>query len=124
MIEYRWARGKYDQLPAHALELVGRPVAVIAATRGPAPARAAKAASMPIVFQSGTNPINDGPVDSLGRPGGETSPVRPLSTDLIPKRLGLMSELVPKMTAIALLPNPLSPQAEVRAREMQLGDGL
>jgi putative ABC transport system substrate-binding protein len=120
-IEFRWAHGKYDQLPALAAELVRRPVAVMAATRGPGPARAAKAATstIPIVFQSGTNPVKDGLVASLSRPGGNVTGASRLSTDLIPKRLGLIAELVPKMTAIVLLINPISPQAGAQMQEMQ-----
>jgi len=120
-IEYRWAHGKYDQLPQLAAELVGRKVAVFAATRGPGPARAAKAATstIPIVFQTGTDPVKDGLVASLARPGGNVTGASRLSTDLIPKRLGLMTELVPKMTAIALLFNSISPQADSQVQEMQ-----
>jgi putative ABC transport system substrate-binding protein len=119
-IEYRWARGKYDQLSALATELVRRPVAVIAATRGPGPARAAMAATstIPIVFQSGTDPVKDSLVASLSRPGANVTGASRLSADLIPKRLGLIAELVPKMTAIALLFNPISPQAETQTQEM------
>jgi putative ABC transport system substrate-binding protein len=120
-IEYRWARGKYDRLPALAAELIRWPVAVIAATRGPAPARAAKAATsaIPIVFQSGTDPVKDGLGASLGRPGGNVTGASRLSTDLLPKRIGLMAEIVPKMTAIAMLVNPTSPQAETQMQKMQ-----
>ena len=120
-IDYRWAQGRYDQLPALAAELVRRPVAAIAATRGPGPARAAKAvtSTIPIVFQSGSDPVKDGLVASLNRPGGNVTGTSRLSTDLIPKRLGLMSELMPKMTAIALLVNPTSPQTEAQVQEMQ-----
>ena len=120
-IEYRWAQDRYEQLPALADELVRRQVAVIAATRGPGPARAAKAATstVPIVFQSGGDPVKDGLVSSLNRPGGNVTGASRLSTDLIPKRLGLIAELVPNTKAIALLVNPAGPQAESQVREMQ-----
>jgi putative ABC transport system substrate-binding protein len=120
-IDYRWAEGKYERLPALAAELVRRPVAVIAATRSPAPGLAAKAATstIPIVFQSGSDPVVDGLVPSLNRPGGNVTGVTRLSTALIPKRLGLMTELVPKATAIALLIDSTSVQAEAQVQEMQ-----
>jgi putative tryptophan/tyrosine transport system substrate-binding protein len=120
-VEYRWAQGHFDQLPGLASELVHRKVAVIAATRGPLPARAAKAATstIPIVFQSGSDPVRDGLVASLNRPGGNVTGASRLSIDLIPKRLGLMTEVVPKLTKIALLLNPISPQADLVVQEMQ-----
>ena len=120
-IEYRWAEADYERLPALAADLVRRQVAVIAATRGPAPARAARAltSTIPIVFQSGTDPVKDGLVASLGRPGANLTGASRLSTDLIPKRLGLMAEIVPKMTAIALLFNSSGPQADSQVQEMQ-----
>jgi putative ABC transport system substrate-binding protein len=120
-IEYRWARGRYDQLPALAAELVRRPVAVIAATRSPGPGLAAKAATatIPIVFQSGSDPVGDGLVPSLNRPGGNITGVTRMSTALIPKRLGLISELVPKATAIAMLVDSSGIQADAQVREMQ-----
>ena len=107
-IEYRWARSRADQLPILAAELVSRPVAVIAATRSPAPGRAAKAATstIPIVFQSGGDPVADGLVASLNRPGGNVTGATRMSTELIPKRLGVMTELKPGMKAIAMLWNP------------------
>jgi putative tryptophan/tyrosine transport system substrate-binding protein len=120
-VEYRWAQSHFDQLPALAIELVHRKVAVIAATRGPLPARAAKAATstIPVVFQSGSDPVRDGLVASLNRPGANVTGASRLSTDLIPKRLGLMTEVVPKLTKIALLLNPISPQADLEVQEMQ-----
>jgi putative tryptophan/tyrosine transport system substrate-binding protein len=120
-VEYRWAQGHFDQLPGLASELVHRKVAVIAATRGPLPARAAKAATstIPIVFQSGSDPVRDGLVASLNRPGGNVTGASRLSIDLIPKRLGLMTEVVRKLTKIALLLNPISPQADLAVQEMQ-----
>jgi putative ABC transport system substrate-binding protein len=120
-IEYRWAQGKYEDLPLLAAELVRRQIAVIAATRSPAPALAAKAATstIPIVFQSGSDPVKDGLVASLNRPGGNVTGASRLSNDLIPKRLGLMLELKPRMAAIALLVNPAGPQAASQMQEMQ-----
>ena len=122
-VEYRWARGHYDQLPALAAELVRRPVAVIAATRSSAPAIAAKAATatIPIVFQTGSDPIKDGLVASLNRPGGNVTGATRLTVELMQKRLGLISELVPKATAIGLLVNPNSLQAAAQVQEMQEG---
>jgi putative ABC transport system substrate-binding protein len=122
-VEYRWARGHYDQLPALAAELVRRPVAVIAATRSSAPAIAAKAATatIPIVFQTGSDPVKEGLVASLNRPGGNVTGATRLTVELMQKRLGLISELVPKATAIGLLVNPNSLQAAAQVQEMQEG---
>jgi ABC-type uncharacterized transport system substrate-binding protein len=120
-IEHRWAHGVADRLPALARELISRKVAVIAATRGPWPARAAKqeTSSIPIVFQSGSDPVRDGLVASLNRPGGNVTGATRLSTDLIPKRLSVISELKPKMSTIALLVNPGGPQAAEQQQEIQ-----
>ena len=120
-IEYRWAEGRYDQLPALAAELVRRPVAVIAATRSPAPALAAKTATstIPIVFQTGSDPVKDGLVASLNRPGGNVTGATRLTLELTLKRFGLISELVPKATAIGLLVNPNGLQAAAQVEEIQ-----
>src|ERR1035437_7979322 len=120
-IDYRWAEGHLHRRRALAADLVRRPVAVIAATRTSAPGLAAKAATstIPIVFQTGSDPVKDGLVASLNRPGGNVTGASRLSTDLIPKRLGLMAELVPKMTAIALLVNPAGHQSVAQVHEMQ-----
>jgi putative ABC transport system substrate-binding protein len=120
-IEYRWAQGHDDHLPALAAELVARPVAVIAATRSSAPARAAQDATstIPIVFQTGSDPVADGLVASLSRPGGNITGATRLTTTLIQKRLGVMSELVPKMATVALLTNPAGPQTAEQVREME-----
>jgi putative ABC transport system substrate-binding protein len=122
-IEYRWARSRPDQLPILAAELAGRPVAAIAATRSPAPGLAAKAASatIPIVFQSGGDPVADGLVASLNRPGRNVTGATRMSTELIPKRLGVMTELKPGMKAIAMLWNPNGPQAADQLLEIQKG---
>jgi len=120
-IDYRWAQGRYDQLPALAAELVRRPVAVIAATRTSAPALAAKAATstIPIVFQTGIDPVKDGLVASFSRPGGNVTGVTRLTTELMQKRLGVIYELVPKASAVGLLVNPNGPGSARQVQEMQ-----
>jgi putative tryptophan/tyrosine transport system substrate-binding protein len=120
-IEYRWADNHNDQLPVLAAELLRRPVAVIAATRSSAPALAAKAATstIPIVFQTGSDPIKDGLVASFNRPGGNVTGATRLTTELVPKRLGFISELVPKATTIGYLGNPKGIQTTAQVQEMQ-----
>src|SRR5712675_1015663 len=105
-IEYRWAEGNYDRLPALAADLVGRKVDLIMANSPPA-ALAAKSATstIPIVFRGGTDPVGDGLVASLARPGGNLTGVS-LADDVTAKRLQLLSELVPRVGVIALLVNP------------------
>jgi putative tryptophan/tyrosine transport system substrate-binding protein len=111
-IEYRWAAGRYDRLPALATDLVGHKVDVIVAA-GPPAARAAKSATstIPIVFAS-ADPVGEGLVASLARPGGNLTGISALSTELTPKRLELLSELVPQIRVTALLVNPNNPTAE------------
>ena len=120
-IEYRWAaQGHYDQLPALAADLVRRKVSVIAATTAQA-AVAAKAAtaSIPIVFETGLDPIQLGLVTSLNRPGGNITGVTQLSSELLSKRLGLLHDLLPAAAAIGFLVNPTYPGAESQARDLQ-----
>jgi putative ABC transport system substrate-binding protein len=111
-IEYRWAEGRYDRLPALAADLVGRKVDVIVAGAPPA-AHAAKNATstIPIVFTSG-DAVGDGLAASLARPGGNLTGVSFLTVDLHPKRFELLSELVPQARVIALLVNPNVPATE------------
>src|SRR5262245_23344561 len=115
-IEYRWAEGQYDRLPALAADMVRRPKAVIATTGGAAAAQAAKAAtaSIPIVFSSGGDPVRLGLVASLSRPGGNVTGVHLLIGALDPKKLGLLRELVPHATKIGALLNPAVADFQVR----------
>ena len=119
-IEYRWAEGHYDRLPALAADLVGRKVDVIAAG-GDTAARAAKSATstIPIVFFTGDDPAELGLVASLARPGDNITGVTFMTAELMPKRLELLSELVPQAGVIALLVNPNNANAERMMRDVQ-----
>jgi putative ABC transport system substrate-binding protein len=122
VIEYHWALGENDRLPALAAELVRRQVAVIAAPASTPAALAVKAATttIPIVFLVGTDPIAAGLVGRLARPGGNATGVTNLNTELGPKRLELLRQLIPTASTIAFLVNPTSPFiAETMSREMQ-----
>src|SRR5262249_6523000 len=130
-IEYRWAEGHFDRLPALAAELANRPVTVIAALGSSAPGLAAKAATstIPIVFQTGGDPVQDGLVASLNRPGGHLTGVSRLAVTMIPKRLELLREVFPRATAVALLVNPTNQIFETQIQEVReaahvLGLGL
>jgi putative ABC transport system substrate-binding protein len=118
-IEYRWAEGRYDRLPTLATDLVGRAVDVIVAA-GPPSARAAKSATstIPIVIAT-ADPVGEGPVASLARPGGNLTGASALTVELMAKRLELLSELVPQARVIALLVNPNNPTAERIIRDVQ-----
>jgi putative ABC transport system substrate-binding protein len=120
VIEYRWAEGNYDRLPALAADLAGRQVDVIAANDIPA-ARAAKNATttIPIVFAVGIDPVEFGLVAGLARPGGNLTGVGFVTVELMAKRLELLSELVPQASVIALLVNPTNENAERVVRNGQ-----
>ena len=119
-IEYRWAEGQFDRLPALAGDLVGRNVNAIAAIGGIS-ARAAKNATstIPIIFIGSGDPVGEGLVASLARPGGNLTGFSNLFVELHPKRLELLSELVPQASVIALLVNPSGPSAERIIRDMK-----
>jgi putative tryptophan/tyrosine transport system substrate-binding protein len=119
-IEYRWADGHYDRLPALAAELVHLPVAVLVAT-GITAAVAAKAgtATVPIVFNTGGDPVRFGLVASLNRPGGNVTGVASLGKVLVAKRFELLRELLPKADAIAFLMNPNNAVAELDTSDAQ-----
>ena len=119
-IIYHWAEGRYEQLPALVTDLVSRHVTVIVAAGNSEPARAAKAATatIPIVFQSGADPLAAGLVSSLGRPGGNVTGVTNMGSALEAKRLELLHEVAPKASTIAALINPTYPDARYQSAEM------
>jgi putative ABC transport system substrate-binding protein len=120
-IEYRWAEAQYDRLPALAAELVQRQVAVIVATVSSAPALAAKAltSTIPIVFTTGGDPVQQGLVASLNRPGGNVTGVFLLSDVLEGKRLGLLHETVPTAALITVLLHPGNPAFETQLKDVE-----
>jgi putative tryptophan/tyrosine transport system substrate-binding protein len=120
-IDYRWAEGRYDRLPALAEDLVRRRPAVIFASGGNGPARAAKAASteIPIVFLSGGAALEDGLVASLARPAGNLTGVTWIATQLTAKRLELLHQLVPKVDLIGMLVNPDYPDSGLQIQELE-----
>ena len=120
-IEWRWALGQYDRLPAMAAEFARRPVAVIVATGGEPAALAAKTASstVPIVFSIGGDPIKQGLAASFNRPGGNSTGITLLTNQLEPKRLGLLRQLAPQATTIGFLLNPSYSPSEGQLKDAE-----
>jgi putative ABC transport system substrate-binding protein len=120
-VEYRWGEGQHARLPALAAELVQRRVDVIAATGGDSAAMAAKAATqtIPIVFNSAGDPVKSGIVASLSRPGGNMTGVSRVGSDILPKRLELLAEVVPTAGTIAFLVNPTMRTAQPRIKAVE-----
>jgi ABC-type uncharacterized transport system substrate-binding protein len=118
-IEYRWAGGQYDRLPAMADELVRRQVAVIVANYPAVLPVKAATTTIPIVFTTASDPVEIGLVASLSRPGGNVTGVTQLAVEVMPKRLEVAHELVPTATIIAALVNPTNPNTETILRDLQ-----
>jgi len=120
-IEYRWAENHLDRAPALIADLIGRPVAVIAACGNPAVALAAKAAttSIPIVFENGADPVQLGLVQSFNHPGGNITGFTNISAELAAKRMGVLRELAPSAKSIAVLVNPTRPGTEAQIAQVQ-----
>ena len=119
-IEYRWARGDYERLPALAADLVGKPVRVVATVGGEPSALAAMAATstIPIVFSTG-DPVQAGLIESYNRPGGNITGIDIMSTEIEAKRIGLLHDLVPQATTIGFLVNPAYSPAEAQQRAVE-----
>jgi len=119
-IEFRWAEGRYDRLPALAADLVARQVAVLVSTGGTMTTLAAKAATktIPIVFTIGGDPVQLGIVASLNRPGGNITGVNIFTSEMGAKRLGLLHEMVPTAALIAVLINLKNPNTETISKEI------
>jgi putative tryptophan/tyrosine transport system substrate-binding protein len=120
-LEYRWAQGQYDRLPALVAELLRHPVDVLVTTGGTLSALAAKAATttIPIVFVTGSDPIKFGLVASLNRPGGNATGVSFLVNVLTAKQFELLHEMVPKAKLIGFLANPINPNTESDTRNVR-----
>ena len=120
-IEYHWANGHYDRLPELAADLVRRQVDIIVAAGSSAPGLAAKAATstIPIVFQTGADPVVDGLVASMNQPGGNVTGISRMAVALDPKRVELLHEVVPKANVFGVLANQASPRADLVIEQVQ-----
>jgi putative tryptophan/tyrosine transport system substrate-binding protein len=118
-IEYRWANGQYDRVPAMAAELARHQVAVIVANTPGVLAVKAAITTTPIVFTTAADPVAVGLVASLSRPGGNVTGVTQLNVEVMPKRLEVAHELIPGATTIGLLINPTNPNSETQLRDLQ-----
>jgi len=120
-IEYRWADNRFERLPALAGELVRRPVKLIVAAGGPVTAMMAKGATttIPIVFTAVSDPIGNGLVQSLSRPGGNVTGIGALTVELDGKRLEILNELGPRAGVIGALVNPNRPDADIQVKRLQ-----
>jgi putative ABC transport system substrate-binding protein len=111
-IEYRWAEGQYDRLPAMAAELVRRDVTVIVANTPAAPIVKAATSTIPVIFLTGEDPVGSGLVVSLNRPEGNVTGIAITGPVLLGKQLGVLHQLVPAATSISVLVNPHNPVSE------------
>ncbi len=121
-VEYRWAQGRYDQLPTLAADLVRKPVAVLVSTGGTVSARAAKAATqtIPVVFTTADDPVKVGLVESLNQPGGNLTGITASFIEAAPKRMELLRELLPNGTTFGLLVNPTNPATLIESSVVQV----
>jgi putative ABC transport system substrate-binding protein len=119
VVEYRWADNQIDRVPAVIAELLGRPVTVMVGNVAPTLAAKAATATVPIVFITGGDPVRDGFVKSMNRPGGNITGVAFLTAEVGAKRLELLRQLVPTSTMIAVLVNPKSPNTEADLKAVQ-----
>jgi putative tryptophan/tyrosine transport system substrate-binding protein len=118
-IDFRWGENQFDQLPAMVADLIHRPVAVIVGNTLSALLAKAATTTVPIVFTTGSDPVRDGLVASLNRPGGNVTGVVFITGALGAKRLELLRQLVPAAATIAMLVNPNTPETEAERRDLQ-----
>src|SRR5581483_7921028 len=118
-IEFRWADDKFDRLAALATELINRPVAVIFANGQAAFRAKAATSSVPVIFITGTDPVRDGLVSSLNRPGGNVTGAVFITGALATKRLELLQQIVPKASKIAVIINPGTRETDQERKDLQ-----